>query len=105
MQEIIHKKSWIVHCMINVIRAVAASLGWEIFQIKNEASKSHTKLNQEFINASEPYLAAILFALIPLGLILDITAWCRPNFARFICYFEFIYLTIVMLCPLDFGAL
>jgi hypothetical protein len=46
----------------------------------------------------------ILIALIPLGGILDILIWRRPHLARFICYFEILFSTL-MFCPLDFGAL
>ena len=94
-----------MHFFVNFTRTFAAILEWEIFQISFKTSKSNPNLNQEFITASEPYLTAILIALIPLGLILDIAVWCRPNLARFIFYFEAIYLATVILCPLDFGAL
>ena len=88
MQEIIFKKSWAMHIFIIATRALLCILGRENFQLSYEASKANPNLNQEFIRATEPYLKPILYALIPLGAILDIAAWRRPHLARFICYFE-----------------
>ena len=105
MQEIIRKKSWLAHCFIISSRALLTIVGVDSFQLSFESSKSNQNLNQGFIHTSGPYLIPILISLTPLGAILDIAVWWRPNLARFICYFEVIYLGTLMFCPLDFGAL
>ena len=88
-----------------VYRAVFSSVGIDMYQVSFKTSKSNPSLNQDFIKNSEPYLTAILISLIPLGVILDILVWRRPHLARFICFFEIIFLVVMMFCPLDFGAL
>jgi len=77
-----------MHIFIIATRALLCILDRENFQLSFEASKTNPHLNQDFIHTTEPYLKPILYALIPLGAILDIVAWYRPPFARFICYFE-----------------
>ena len=105
MQDFIHRKSWLMHCFLILTRMCLSIFGIDIWQISFSESKSNIKLNQEFIRASEPYLVPVLFALIPLGAILDISIWFRPQLAQLICYFEFVFLATLMFCPLDFGAL
>jgi hypothetical protein len=102
---LINKKSWLFHCASIAARVFCAAAGVDFYQISYNASKSNSSLNQEFIGDSEPYLTPILISMIPLGAILDIAVWWRPHLARFICCFEGIYLAILMVCPLDFGAL
>ena len=55
------------------------------------------------MRASEPYLIAILYTMIPLSVILDIAVWRRLHLARLIVYFEIVQLAVLLLCPLDFG--
>ena len=89
----IHKKSWLVHSLMIATRASVAFGGMDIFQVSFEASKSNPDLNQYYIRTSEPYLTSILYAMIPLGAIMDFVVWRRPHLARLIIYFETLYLT------------
>ena len=103
LQAALSVRTLIAHISIHGSRIIYAILGTNFWQKCYDGLDQRTDLNLPFVNATKPYVLYTMFALLPIGVILNILAWRWRHLTKWIFYFELLVLMVQGFCPFKYG--
>ena len=72
-------------------------------ELAHKATSDFDRINQEFVSATETYVKIAIYALIVLGVLLDIVVWKQRRFASWLLYYECVSFIVQGFVPFDYG--
>ena len=104
VQSAFWTKAWLIHCVNMFSRVLFPLLGVSYWQTAYKGQERFAdKINVDFVEQIRPYIVTAIISLIPVGVILDIVAWRRREFAGWIFYYELVSNLVQAFVPFDYG--
>ena len=96
-------KALIYHAFVTSTRVFNAIQGISYWQIAYKEFDEIENINTSFVNESKGKVKTCMATMIVMSIFFDVIIWRRRNFARYIVYFELVFLFIHGFVPFNYG--
>ena len=98
-------KSWVVHCILMLIRVAKTCLGLTAWQeaYENADQKIISELDEDKVNEFQPYLFVAQIIILIAGVLLDLAILKKRELAKSLLYYECVCFLLDGYAPFNYG--